>query len=161
MQLSFLAVATASVMNVSKDRTFYWLCHKYRSYIFNFYSTIYYPFTFVCYIILGVREALLDTDDHTCPSCKESNISPDSLIANKFLRTHVKNFQNETTQTGYKKRGTATAISEPTSAQGSPAPYRDPPPPAKEPVVPTTQAPVEIPPHLLGMPPQVTYCCQL
>ena len=34
----------------------------------------------------GVRTALLDSDQHTCPTCKQSNVSPDTLIANKFLR---------------------------------------------------------------------------
>lgn len=34
----------------------------------------------------GIRTALLDSDQHTCPTCKQSNVSPDTLIANKFLR---------------------------------------------------------------------------
>lgn len=34
----------------------------------------------------GIRTALLDSDQHTCPICKQSNVSPDTLIANKFLR---------------------------------------------------------------------------
>ncbi len=51
-------------------------------------------------LVAGIREALLDTEDHVCPSCKESSISPDGLISNKFLRTAVNNFLNET---GYTK----------------------------------------------------------
>ena len=53
-------------------------------------------------LVTGIRETLLDTEDHVCPSCKESSISPDGLIANKFLRTAVNNFLNET---GYTKAG--------------------------------------------------------
>lgn len=34
----------------------------------------------------GIRTALLDSEQHTCPTCKQSNVSPDTLIANKFLR---------------------------------------------------------------------------
>uniref|UniRef100_H2YGK4 RING-type domain-containing protein n=1 Tax=Ciona savignyi TaxID=51511 RepID=H2YGK4_CIOSA len=33
-----------------------------------------------------IRNALLDSEDHKCPTCHKNNISPDSLIANKFLR---------------------------------------------------------------------------
>ncbi|XP_075577828.1 LOW QUALITY PROTEIN: E3 ubiquitin-protein ligase RBBP6-like [Pelecanus crispus] len=33
-----------------------------------------------------IRTALLESEEHTCPTCHQTDISPDSLIANKFLR---------------------------------------------------------------------------
>uniref|UniRef100_A0A672FU25 RBBP6 ligase n=1 Tax=Salarias fasciatus TaxID=181472 RepID=A0A672FU25_SALFA len=33
-----------------------------------------------------IRTALLDSEDHVCPTCGQSDVSPDTLIANKFLR---------------------------------------------------------------------------
>lgn len=35
---------------------------------------------------IGIRTALLESDDHTCPTCHQNDVSPDALIANKFLR---------------------------------------------------------------------------
>uniref|UniRef100_A0A096M1Q7 E3 ubiquitin-protein ligase RBBP6-like n=1 Tax=Poecilia formosa TaxID=48698 RepID=A0A096M1Q7_POEFO len=49
-----------------------------------------------------IRTALLDSEEHICYSCKQSDVSPDNLIANKFLRQAVNNFKNET---GYTKHG--------------------------------------------------------
>ncbi|CAG02697.1 unnamed protein product, partial [Tetraodon nigroviridis] len=43
----------------------------------------------------GIRTALLDSDQHTCPTCKQSDVSPDTLIANKFLRQAVNTFQKD------------------------------------------------------------------
>lgn len=34
----------------------------------------------------GIREYLLD-NDFTCPKCEETDVSPDTLMANKALRT--------------------------------------------------------------------------
>ncbi|XP_067087747.1 E3 ubiquitin-protein ligase RBBP6 [Osmerus mordax] len=48
-----------------------------------------------------VRTSLLESDEHICPTCGKSDVSPDALIANKFLRQAVNNFKNET---GYTKR---------------------------------------------------------
>ncbi|XP_075581228.1 E3 ubiquitin-protein ligase RBBP6-like [Pelecanus crispus] len=48
-----------------------------------------------------IRTALLESEEHTCPTCHQTDISPDSLIANKFLRQAVNNFKNGT---GYTKR---------------------------------------------------------
>lgn len=28
----------------------------------------------------------MESDDHTCPTCHQNDVSPDALIANKFLR---------------------------------------------------------------------------
>uniref|UniRef100_A0A3B4Z4Y0 RB binding protein 6, ubiquitin ligase n=1 Tax=Seriola lalandi dorsalis TaxID=1841481 RepID=A0A3B4Z4Y0_SERLL len=33
-----------------------------------------------------IRTALLDSEEHICFTCKQSDVSPDNLIANKFLR---------------------------------------------------------------------------
>ncbi|CAF93960.1 unnamed protein product, partial [Tetraodon nigroviridis] len=47
-----------------------------------------------------IRTALLESEEHVCYTCKQSDVSPDNLIANKFLRQAVNNFKNET---GYTK----------------------------------------------------------
>ncbi|XP_072390244.1 uncharacterized protein snama isoform X2 [Diabrotica undecimpunctata] len=47
-----------------------------------------------------IRGVLLESEDHECPDCHEKEISPDTLIPNRFLRTSVANFKNET---GYVK----------------------------------------------------------
>ncbi|MED6268013.1 hypothetical protein CHARACLAT_017935, partial [Characodon lateralis] len=33
-----------------------------------------------------IRTTLLESEDHLCPTCGQSDVSPDTLIANKFLR---------------------------------------------------------------------------
>ncbi|XP_034443294.1 E3 ubiquitin-protein ligase RBBP6-like [Hippoglossus hippoglossus] len=43
-----------------------------------------------------IRTALLDSEEHVCFTCKQSDVSPDNLIANKFLRQAVNNYKNET-----------------------------------------------------------------
>uniref|UniRef100_UPI00359014E9 E3 ubiquitin-protein ligase RBBP6 isoform X2 n=1 Tax=Myxine glutinosa TaxID=7769 RepID=UPI00359014E9 len=48
-----------------------------------------------------IRTALLDSEDHTCPTCHQCDVSPDALISNKVLRQAVGNFRNET---GYIKK---------------------------------------------------------
>lgn len=45
---------------------------------------------------LGVRTALLESEDNECPDCQEKGTSPASLIPNRFLRRSVNNFKNET-----------------------------------------------------------------
>lgn len=45
---------------------------------------------------LGVRTALLESEDNECPDCKEKSCSPASLIPNRFLRNSVNTFKNET-----------------------------------------------------------------
>ncbi|XP_028309085.1 E3 ubiquitin-protein ligase RBBP6-like [Gouania willdenowi] len=44
-----------------------------------------------------IRTALLDSEDHVCFTCKQSDVSPDNLIVNKFLRQVVNNYKNGTT----------------------------------------------------------------
>lgn len=48
-----------------------------------------------------VRTALLESEDNECPDCHEKGSSPGSLIPNRFLRTSVNSFRNET---GYSSR---------------------------------------------------------
>ncbi|NXT44964.1 RBBP6 ligase, partial [Pelecanoides urinatrix] len=48
-----------------------------------------------------IRTALLESEEHTCPTCHQTDVSSDALIANKFLRKAVNNFKNGT---GYTKR---------------------------------------------------------
>ncbi|NXQ85776.1 RBBP6 ligase, partial [Nyctibius grandis] len=36
-----------------------------------------------------IRTALLESEEHTCPTCHQIDVSPDTLIANKFLRQVV------------------------------------------------------------------------
>ncbi|KAG7270969.1 hypothetical protein CRUP_012459, partial [Coryphaenoides rupestris] len=33
-----------------------------------------------------IRSALLESDEHVCPTCDKAEVSPDTLVANKFLR---------------------------------------------------------------------------
>ncbi|NWI70816.1 RBBP6 ligase, partial [Todus mexicanus] len=33
-----------------------------------------------------IRTALLESEEHTCPTCHQTDVSPDALVANKFLR---------------------------------------------------------------------------
>ncbi|XP_041812681.1 E3 ubiquitin-protein ligase RBBP6 isoform X2 [Chelmon rostratus] len=42
-----------------------------------------------------IRTTLLDSEDHVCPTCNQSDVSPDTLIANKFLRQAVNTFKKE------------------------------------------------------------------
>jgi hypothetical protein len=42
----------------------------------------------------------LESDDQECPGCHEKETSPNELIPNRFLRTAVNAFKNET---GYSK----------------------------------------------------------
>ncbi|XP_075580767.1 E3 ubiquitin-protein ligase RBBP6-like [Pelecanus crispus] len=74
-----------------------------------------------------IRTALLESEEHTCPTCHQTDVSPDSLIANKFLRQAVNNFKNGT---GYTKR-LHTQI-----RQQQPPPPPPPPPPPHLPVTP-------------------------
>ncbi|VEN43520.1 unnamed protein product [Callosobruchus maculatus] len=48
-----------------------------------------------------IRFVLLDSEDHECPDCHEKDISPDTLIPNRFIRTSVGKFKNTT---GYVKK---------------------------------------------------------
>lgn len=59
---------------------------------------------YICvYFYAGIRTFLLESEEHECPDCSEKDISPETLIPNRFLRNAVMNFKNET---GYAKRQT-------------------------------------------------------
>lgn len=45
----------------------------------------------------------MESEEHECPDCNEKDVSPETLIPNRFLRNAVMNFKNET---GYAKRQT-------------------------------------------------------
>lgn len=53
--------------------------------------------------MIGIRTFLLESEEHECPDCNEKDVSPETLIPNRFLRNAVMNFKNET---GYAKRQT-------------------------------------------------------
>lgn len=48
-----------------------------------------------------IRSVLLESEDHECPDCHEKDITPVTLIPNRFLRNSVSNFKNTT---GYIKK---------------------------------------------------------
>ncbi|KAK5641048.1 hypothetical protein RI129_009595 [Pyrocoelia pectoralis] len=48
-----------------------------------------------------IRSCLLESEDHECPACHERDISPGTLIPNRYLRNSVTNFKSTT---GYVKR---------------------------------------------------------
>ncbi|GJQ81780.1 hypothetical protein Trydic_g324 [Trypoxylus dichotomus] len=50
-----------------------------------------------------IRSCLLESEDHECPDCHERDISPGTLIPNRYLRNSVANFKNTT---GYVKKPT-------------------------------------------------------
>jgi hypothetical protein len=45
---------------------------------------------------LGIRSILLESENHECPTCHETSVSPDTLIPNRYLRTSVNKFKNDT-----------------------------------------------------------------
>ncbi|KAF2901172.1 hypothetical protein ILUMI_05015 [Ignelater luminosus] len=48
-----------------------------------------------------IRSCLLESEEHECPACHERDISPGTLIPNRYLRNSVSNFKSTT---GYVKR---------------------------------------------------------
>ncbi|XP_063760064.1 E3 ubiquitin-protein ligase RBBP6-like isoform X2 [Eleginops maclovinus] len=68
-----------------------------------------------------IRSALLDSDDHVCPTCSQSDVSPDNLIANKFLRQAVDNFKKERGFTKNLKKGCSASQSQNPTPNLSPA----------------------------------------
>lgn len=60
-------------------------------------------FITIYFFLTGIRTFLLESEEHECPDCKEKDVSPETLIPNRFLRNAVMNFKNET---GYAKRQT-------------------------------------------------------
>ncbi|CAB1447733.1 unnamed protein product [Pleuronectes platessa] len=74
-----------------------------------------------------IRTTLLDSEEHVCPTCSQSDVSPDTLIANKFLRQAVNNFKKERGQSkSLPVKGGTSQSQNPTP---TPSPARSPPPP--------------------------------
>jgi len=55
-------------------------------------------------LLVGIRMALMESDEHNCPSCETPGQSPDVLIPNKYLRAMVTSFINETSYVSAKKQ---------------------------------------------------------
>ncbi|XP_078125021.1 E3 ubiquitin-protein ligase RBBP6 isoform X1 [Sander vitreus] len=73
-----------------------------------------------------IRTALLDSEEHVCPTCSQSDVSPDTLIANKFLRQAVDNFKKERGFTKSLRKGCGTSQSQ--NPTPTPSPVPTPPP---------------------------------
>ncbi|XP_075942602.1 uncharacterized protein LOC142945120 isoform X2 [Anarhichas minor] len=117
-----------------------------------------------------IRTALLDSEEHVCPTCSQSEVSPDTLIANKFLRQAVDNFKKERGFTKIVKKGCGTSQSQ--NPTPTPSPVPTPPPlgvqsqPQKpylpthsqqDPLLPRSQAADTPPPsQVCGAPPTAT-----
>lgn len=72
-----------------------------------------------------VRQALLDSEHHECPVCHETDISPNNLIPNRFLRTAVLNFKNETGYTRVRRGQLSAPAPAAATPAASPSPLRD------------------------------------
>ncbi|XP_035231530.1 E3 ubiquitin-protein ligase RBBP6-like isoform X2 [Stegodyphus dumicola] len=72
-----------------------------------------------------VRQVLLESDNHECPVCHETEVSPNTLIPNRFLRTAVLNFKNETGYTRVKKVFVAKSPPGASQSVDSPQPSPD------------------------------------
>ena len=46
------------------------------------------------YFVSGLRNSILETEEHICPLCQEAGVSPDSLIANMWLRQYITTYEN-------------------------------------------------------------------
>jgi len=105
----------------------------------------------------GIRQALMESPDHSCPSCETPGQSPDVLIPNKYLRAMVTSFVNETSYVSTKK----STAPEPTSSNSTAATSA----PAARTVVlksePLNYQETELPVHFVGGPPQVTRVAQV
>ncbi|XP_070779201.1 E3 ubiquitin-protein ligase RBBP6-like [Enoplosus armatus] len=73
-----------------------------------------------------IRSALLDSEEHICPTCSQSDVSPDTLIANKFLRQAVNTFKKECGFTKSLTKGCGASQSQ--NPTPTPSPVPTPPP---------------------------------
>ncbi|XP_060946732.1 E3 ubiquitin-protein ligase RBBP6-like, partial [Limanda limanda] len=114
-----------------------------------------------------IRTTLLDSEEHVCPTCSQSDVSPDTLIANKFLRQAVNNFKKEQGQS--KSLPVKCDTSQSQNPTPTPSPARSPPPPPvqsqpqepQEPMCSQQDSPMHCPevedtPPLSGNPPAAT-----
>ncbi|XP_030230837.1 E3 ubiquitin-protein ligase RBBP6 [Gadus morhua] len=75
-----------------------------------------------------IRSALLESDEHVCPTCAKVDVSPDTLVANKFLRQAVNSFNNELgNQNSLATPGPSAPTSQTSNPSPSPAPNLPPP----------------------------------
>ncbi|XP_054861335.1 E3 ubiquitin-protein ligase RBBP6 isoform X2 [Amphiprion ocellaris] len=74
-----------------------------------------------------IRTTLLDSEDHDCPTCGQSDVSPDTLVANRFLRQTINNFKRERSNTKTLKR--KSDASQTQNSTPTPNPVATPPPP--------------------------------
>jgi len=69
--------------------------------------------------LLGIRNALMESPEHRCPSCDWPGQSPDSLIPNVYLRALVTSFINDTSYVSTKKSAAATLTTSSVAARPS------------------------------------------
>ncbi|KAM9346018.1 uncharacterized protein ABDE67_012625 [Symphorus nematophorus] len=74
-----------------------------------------------------IRTALLDSEEHVCPTCNQSDVSPDTLIANKFLRQAVNTFKREQGQAKNLRGRCGTSQSQNPTPTPRPVPTLSPP----------------------------------
>ncbi|XP_042248692.1 E3 ubiquitin-protein ligase RBBP6-like isoform X2 [Thunnus maccoyii] len=109
-----------------------------------------------------IRTALLDSEEHVCPTCSQSDVSPDTLIANKFLRQAVNNYKKERGHT--KNLRGVSGTSQSLNPTPIPSPVPTPPPiatqsqPQKPHQLTHSQQPADTPPlsQVSEAPPAVT-----
>ncbi|XP_034448358.1 E3 ubiquitin-protein ligase RBBP6 isoform X1 [Hippoglossus hippoglossus] len=114
-----------------------------------------------------IRTTLLDSEEHVCPTCSQSDVSPDTLIANKFLRQAVNTFKKERGQS--KTLSVKCDTSQSQNPSPTPSPVRTPPRPPvqslpqlpQEPTCSQQDSPLHCPevedtPPLSGNPPAST-----
>lgn len=65
-----------------------------------------YQYLFKCILNLGIRNALLESEENECPDCHVKEISPETLIPNRYLRNAVNGFKDKT---GYSKHNIEAA----------------------------------------------------
>ena len=117
-----------------------------------------------CVLLLGIRTALMESPDHTCPNCETPGQSPDVLIPNKYLRGMVTSFINETSYVSAKKPPVTATASTSSASTNPPAPMSAARTVAikSEPLVTDSgRRPTDLPSHLIGMPPQVVRVAQI
>lgn len=73
-------------------------CDECKNFIF---CELKLKYIFVYLSILGIRNALLESEENECPDCHGKEISPETLIPNRYLRNAVNGFKDKT---GYSKR---------------------------------------------------------
>ncbi|XP_029998007.1 E3 ubiquitin-protein ligase RBBP6 isoform X2 [Sphaeramia orbicularis] len=94
-----------------------------------------------------IRSALLDSEEHVCPTCNQLEVSPDTLIANKFLRQAVNNYKKEQGYTRTIRRTSCPSQSQTPTTTPSPVPtppplysHIQPPKPQQDPLLHCSEA---------------------